>query len=149
MRWLRSVSNWGLCPQTPRIYRLPARIAVLLRNLGLRPPTPPHHCREAIAEGRRQTAPRVIPAAESALGLRPRIALSSAQVFPEWTTSTSPCNNFSPNGDYPLNFLSHVWGSLQSDPLSPRRTGQADFPTSGSPENLSSQACASSCTVVS
>src|SRR5215467_12529720 len=112
MRWLRSVSNWGLCPQTPGIYRFPARIAVLLRNWGLRAQTPPHHCREAIAEGRRQTAPRVIPAAESALGLRPRIALSSAQVFPEWTTSTSPCNNFSPNGDYPLNFLSHVWGSL-------------------------------------
>jgi len=114
MRWLRSVSNWGLCPQTPGIYRFPARIAVLLRNWGLRPQTPPHHCREAIAEGRRQTAPRVIPAAESALGLRPRIALSSAQVFPEWTTSTSPCNNFSPNGDYPLNFLSHVWGSLHT-----------------------------------
>src|SRR5262249_22910851 len=86
---------------------------------GLRPQTPPHHCREAIAEGRRQTAPRVIPAAESALGLRPRIALSSAQVFPEWTTSTSPCNNFSPNGDYPLNFLSHVWGSLHCIPCIP------------------------------
>jgi GxxExxY protein len=31
------------------------------------------------------------------------------------------------------------------DPLSPRRTGQADFPASGSPENVSSQACAGSC----
>src|SRR5215472_14277535 len=38
---------------------------------------------------------------------------------------------------------------LSSDPLSPRRTGRADFPTSGSPENLSSQACTGSCTVAS
>src|SRR5215467_2228088 len=114
MRRLRSVFPWGLCPQTPGIYRLPARIAVLLRNWGLRPQTPPPGgAGFAIAEGRRHTASRVIPAAESALGLRPRIALSSAQVLPEWTISTSPCNNFPANGDYPLNSLSHVWGSLQ------------------------------------
>jgi len=48
--------------------------------------------------------------------LRPRIALSSAQVLPEWTTSTSPCNDFSSNGDYPLNSLSHAGGSLQTSP---------------------------------
>ena len=116
MRWLRSVFNWGLCPQTPGIYRLPARIAVLLRNWGLRPPTrwPDESSIAVIADGRRQVASPVIPAAESALRLRPRIALSSAQVFPEWTISTSPCNNFPANGDYPLNFLSHVWGSLHS-----------------------------------
>ena len=35
------------------------------------------------------------------------------------------------------------------DPLSPRRTGQADFPTSGSPENVSPQACAGSCAAAS
>ena len=57
--------------------------------------------------------PRPIPAAESALGLRSRSALSSAQVLPEWTTSTSPCNNLLSNGDNPLNSLSHSKGSLQ------------------------------------
>ncbi|MGA2148822.1 MAG: hypothetical protein ABSH49_28100, partial [Bryobacteraceae bacterium] len=41
-------------------------------------------------------------------------ALSSAQVLPEWTPSTSPCNDFSSNGDYPLNFVSHSRGSLHS-----------------------------------
>src|ERR1041385_1588633 len=35
-------------------------------------------------------------------GLRPRIALSSAQVLPGWTTSTPPCQNFSSDGDIPL-----------------------------------------------
>jgi len=60
---------------------------------------------------RRSKPPPAIPAAESALGLRPRIALSSAQVLPEWITSTSPRNDFSSNGDNPLNFLSHSMGS--------------------------------------
>ena len=62
---------------------------------------------------RRPEPPPAIPAAESALGLRPRIALSSAQVLPEWITSTSPRKDFSSNGDYPLNFLSHWKGSPQ------------------------------------
>ena len=61
---------------------------------------------------RRLTPPPAIPAAESALRLRPRSALSSAQVLPEWTISTSPCNDFLSNGDYPLNFVSHSRGSL-------------------------------------
>src|SRR5450759_4238591 len=39
--------------------------------------------------------------------------------------------------------------TLACDPLSPRRTGQADFPASGSPENVSPQACAGSCTAAS
>ena len=56
-------------------------------------------------------SPPAIPAAESALGLRPRSALSSAQVLPEWITSTSPCNDLSANGDNPLNSLSHPRGS--------------------------------------
>ena len=52
---------------------------------------------------RRQIArPPLISAPESALGLRPRSALSSAQVLPEWITSTSPCNDLSANGDNPL-----------------------------------------------
>jgi hypothetical protein len=54
-------------------------------------------------DARRQIAPPpLIPAAESALGLRPRSALSSAQFFPEWITLTSPCNDLSANGDNPL-----------------------------------------------
>src|SRR6185437_13878215 len=43
-----------------------------------------------------------IPAAESTLGSHPCVALSSAQVPPEWTTSTPPCNDFSANGGNPL-----------------------------------------------
>src|ERR1700693_4926957 len=69
---------------------------------------------------RRQIArPPLIPAAESALGLRPRSALSSAQVSPEWITATSPCNDLSANGDYPLNFVSHSTGSVQGPGQAP------------------------------
>jgi len=68
---------------------------------------------------RRPEPPPAIPAAESALGLRPRIALSSAQVLPEWITSTSPRNDFSSNGDNPLNFLYHSMGSPQLLPSCP------------------------------
>jgi hypothetical protein len=50
--------------------------------------------------------------AESALGLRPRSALSSAQVLPEWILSTLPCNDFSANGANPLNSLSHSRGAV-------------------------------------
>ena len=78
-------------------------------HLGALPPNPRDFplCRQNGFWGSGLRRPRPIPAAESALGLRPRIALSSAQVLPEWTTSTSPCNDFSANGDYPLNFVSH------------------------------------------
>src|ERR1700736_6467026 len=54
-----------------------------------------------------------IPAAESTLGSHPCVALPSAQVLPEWTTTTPPCNDFSANGDNPLNFVSQPRGSLQ------------------------------------
>ena len=84
-------------------------------HLGALPPNP-RNLRIAARMGcfgeRVEPAPRPIPAAESALGLRSRIALSSAQVLLEWTTSTSPCNNFPLNGDNPLNFVSHSKGSL-------------------------------------
>jgi hypothetical protein len=39
--------------------------------------------------------------------------------------------------------------TLRCDPLSPRRTGQAGFPASGSPENVLPQACAGSCSAAS
>jgi hypothetical protein len=62
--------------------------------------------------GAADAAPAV-PAAESTLGSHPCVALSSAQVLPEWPTSTPLCNDFSSNGDYPLNLVSHSRGSLQ------------------------------------
>jgi hypothetical protein len=61
---------------------------------------------------------------------------------------------------FPLAFAGAAWlalkrkrgrvgdgDTLRCDPLSPRRTGQADFPATGSPENLSSQARTGSCAV--
>src|ERR1700733_3126399 len=53
------------------------------------------------------------PAAESALGSHPCVALSSAQVLSEWITSTTPVDAFTANGSNPLNLLSHSKGSLQ------------------------------------
>src|SRR6266478_3537561 len=105
MRLLRSIQlNWGLRPQTPGIYRFQGQNGLWWR----RPEPPP-----------------AIPAAESALGLRPRIALSSAQVLPEWLTSTSPRNDFSSNGDNPLNFLYHSMGSPHCAPSPSHTTGRA------------------------
>ena len=63
--------------------------------------------------GAARTAP-AIPASGSTLGSHLCVALSSAQTFSEWKTSTQPCNDFPLNGRYPLNFLSHSKGSLQS-----------------------------------
>jgi hypothetical protein len=99
MRTLRRILTWGRCPQTPGIFRFSARM-------------------DYFGE-RAAPAPGPIPAAESALGLRSRSALSSAQVLPEWTTSTSPCSNFLSNGDNPLNSLSHSKGALQGSINSP------------------------------
>src|SRR5450755_1102932 len=68
--------------------------------------------------GAANTAAPAIPAAESTLGSHPCVALSSAQVLPEWITLTSSCNAFAANGGYPLNFLSHSRGSVQFEPPS-------------------------------
>ena len=68
---------------------------------------------EWLFKGTAFAAPAV-PAAESALGSHPCVALSSAQVFPEWITSTLPVNAFAANGPSPLNFVSHPKGSLHS-----------------------------------
>jgi hypothetical protein len=98
------------------------KFACQLLNGGSAPATPGFN---AIAPewlpgyGAAITAAPAIPAAESALGSHPCVALSSAQVLPEWISLTSSCNSFSANGDYPLNFVSHSRGSLQPalDPL--------------------------------
>src|SRR6516225_9709288 len=99
MRLLRAKLNWGLGPQTPRIDRFfPARMEVF-----------------EFIQGTGPTCPPPFRPLSRSLGLLPSMALSSpAQVLPEWTTSTSSCNTFSANGDYPLNFVSHSRGSLQS-----------------------------------
>src|SRR5579872_248454 len=55
----------------------------------------------------------VIPAAESTLGSHPCVALSSAQVLPEWINRNLAVDPFSSNGAYPLNFVSQPKGSLQ------------------------------------
>src|SRR6516164_5492750 len=98
MRLLRAKLNWGLGPQTPRIYRFfPARMEVF-----------------EFIQGTGPTCPPPFRPLSRSLGLLPSMALSSpAQVLPEWTTSTSSCNTFSANGDYPLNFVPHSRGSLQ------------------------------------
>src|ERR1035438_6553248 len=69
--------------------------------------------------GAAKTAAPAIPAAESTLGSHPCVALSSAQVLPEWITITSSCNAFAANGDCPLNFVSHSRGSVHSCRLPP------------------------------
>ena len=55
--------------------------------------------------GRLAAAPAV-PAAESTLGSHPCVALSSAQVLPEWINRNFAVHRNSANGDNPLNFVS-------------------------------------------
>ena len=92
----------GLCPPNPRDLPHSRQNSWVASQLGAAPPNP---CWGA-AEGRRVRRLPAIPAAESALGLRPRRALSSAQVFPACTISTSPCNQFCSQRRLP-NWLSH------------------------------------------
>jgi len=56
-----------------------------------------------------------IPAAESTLGSHPCVALSSAQVLPEWITRNLAVHAFPANGDNPLSSVSQPRGSLQCD----------------------------------
>ena len=97
--------------------------------LGAPPPNPwdlplsgQNGCRRNARFWRWPKPPPAIPATESALGLRPRRALSSAQPPPEWTTSTLPCNTFAANGNYPLTdcltFGVH-FSSASPSPLTP------------------------------
>jgi len=81
--------------------------------------------------GATEAAP-AIPAAESTLGSHPCVALSSAQVLPEWINRNLAGNAFAANGDNLLNFVSHARGSLQlgerlppfpAEPEQARRTG--------------------------
>src|SRR3954470_16158018 len=65
-----------------------------------------------VSYGAAEAAP-VIPAAESTLGSHPCVALSSAQVLPEWSNRSLAVYVLAANGDNPLNFVSHSRGSLQ------------------------------------
>ena len=103
-----STRHWVMCPRPSSSSRRGKYNEAAARRhawMGALPPNP----RDLSPWGqngsfwRRPEPPPAIPATESALGLRPRSALSSAQVLPEWITSTSPCNTFAANGDYPLN----------------------------------------------
>jgi hypothetical protein len=115
MRLLRSeILAWGRCPQTPGIYRVVARITKRKRYL----------------------PPPLIPAAESALGLRPRRALPSAQVLPKWMTLAPPCNDFSLNGDSPLNLLSHLMGAVQFESPCPSQHCRNPHPAMTLPQTL-------------
>ena len=67
---------------------------------------------ECLSYGAANAAP-AIPAAESTLGSHPCVALSSAQVLPEWINRNPADNAFASNGDNPLNFVSHSRGSVQ------------------------------------
>src|ERR1019366_3015538 len=69
---------------------------------------------EWLSNGAASAAP-AIPAAESTLGSHPCVALSSAQVLPEWINRNLAGNRFAANGDYPLNFVSQPRGSLHCD----------------------------------
>ena len=72
--------------------------------------------------GAANNAAPAIPAAESALGSLPSVALSSAQVFSEWINRNLAGNGFPADGDNPLNSVSHARGSLHTSSLTPPRT---------------------------
>ncbi len=84
-------------------------------NGGSAPATPGFNAvaPEWLFQGAAGAAP-AIPAAESTLGSHPCVALSSAQVLPEWINRNPAVHGFSANGDNPLNFVSHSRGSLQT-----------------------------------
>ena len=85
-----------------RIYRFRAKMAELVNSPVLN---------SLKLEGR-IAPPSATSATDTALGLRPRRALSSAQLPTEWTTTTSLRNDSSLNSFYPLNFVSHNMGAV-------------------------------------
>lgn len=91
-------------------------------NGGSAPATPGFNAvaPEWLFQGAAGAAP-AIPAAESTLGSHPCVALSSAQVLPEWINRNPAVHGFSANGDNPLNFVSHSRGSLQFALVPPRK----------------------------
>ena len=86
-----------------RIYRFRAKMAELVNSPVLN---------SLKLEGR-IAPPSATSATDTALGLRPRRALSSAQLPIEWTTTNPLRNDSSLNSFYPLNFVSHNMGAVQ------------------------------------
>ena len=111
---LRTRCRWGLCPQTPGIYRLVAKMARVKQSV--EPQTG------------RLAPPLATSAAKSALRLRPRRALSSAQPWLEWTTIAWPRNDFSLNGAYPLLCVSQQRGAPHERPATPGSGKTRDAP---------------------
>jgi hypothetical protein len=99
-----------------RIYRFAAKMAELGNSPVLN---------SLMLEGR-TAPPSATSATETALGLRPRRALSSAQLPAEWTTTTSLRNDFSLNSFYPLNFVSHHRGAVQCEIAKIANTAKSD-----------------------
>jgi hypothetical protein len=81
---------------------------------GSAPPTPGFNAvaPEWLFNYRAAHAAPAVPATESTLGSHLCVALSSAQVIPEWINRNLARNCFTANGDDPLNFVSHSRGSL-------------------------------------
>src|ERR1700730_1848367 len=80
------------------------RNACQLPNGGSAPATPGFNAvapEWLVTYGAADAAPAV-PAAESTLGSHPCVALSSAQVLPEWINRNLAGHAFASNGDYPL-----------------------------------------------
>jgi hypothetical protein len=150
------IFDWGRCPQTPGIYRVPARMAVAVdwrrwlkrgsssfsrtvqrsrlwrhqgtktrnprgmsfswirqvKSRGYSPKTSSSRGAKILIALRGGWSRPAIPAAESALGSHPCVALSSAQVLPEWINRNLADNAFAANGDNLPNPVSHCGGSL-------------------------------------
>src|ERR1700724_1990374 len=109
------------------------RNACQLPNGGSAPATPGFNAvapEWLVTYGAADAAPAV-PAAESTLGSHPCVALSSAQVLPEWINRNLAGHAFASNGDYPLNFVSHSRGSLQSTAAAPHSHPWRRTQTSG------------------
>src|SRR5437868_7640758 len=96
MRLLRCSLHWGLCPQTPGIYRFfPARMEHSCFDPGDRLNlSPAFPAAEPVARVASQHCP--IPSGSG------RISIDQA---------VRALNEKAANGEYPLNFVSHVWGS--------------------------------------
>src|SRR5450432_2731489 len=94
-----------------RIYRFEAKMADLMNVSTI---------------GGRMAPPSATSATDAALGLRPRRALSSAQLSAEWTTSNPLRNDSSLNSFYPLNFVSHNMGAVHLGIPPPVRKRSAD-----------------------
>jgi hypothetical protein len=88
-----------------RIYRFKAKMADRIHS--------------SMKQGR-IAPPSATSATDTALGLRPRRALSSAQLPAEWTTTNPLRNDSSLNSFYPLNFLSHNMGAVHRLPKLPK-----------------------------